>query len=133
MLLEFVALYKQLTGRSLVEAAHMEIAEPTIGQAVARCAAAGAQRVVIAPYFLSRGRHVQHDIPELVAEAAAANPGVECVVAEPIGIDSLMAQLIENRVQAAALHGTAIDAAATAAAADGGSSSSSGSSSSDGE
>lgn len=37
----------------------MELAEPTIAQAVARCAAAGAQRVVIAPYFLSRGRHVQ--------------------------------------------------------------------------
>ncbi|PRW60575.1 sirohydrochlorin ferrochelatase-like isoform X1 [Chlorella sorokiniana] len=106
----------------------MELAEPTIAQAVARCAAAGAQRVVIAPYFLSRGRHVQQDIPSLAAEAAAANPGVECVVAEPIGIDSLMAQLVENRVQAAALHGTAIDtaAAAGAAAAAGSSSSSDG-------
>jgi sirohydrochlorin ferrochelatase len=128
MLLEFVTLYKQLTGRTLVEPAHMELAEPTIAQAVARCAAAGAQRVVIAPYFLSRGRHVQQDIPSLAAEAAAANPGVECVVAEPIGIDSLMAQLVENRVQAAALHGTAIDtaAAAGAAAAAGSSSSSDG-------
>ncbi|KAI7837184.1 hypothetical protein COHA_008977 [Chlorella ohadii] len=94
----------------------MELAEPTIAQAVARCAAAGAQRVVIAPYFLSRGRHVQHDIPELAAEAAAANPGVECIVAEPIGIDSLMAQLIENRVRSAALHGAAIDPAAAAPA-----------------
>lgn len=37
----------------------MELAEPTIEQAVGRCAAAGAARVIIAPYFLSRGRHIQ--------------------------------------------------------------------------
>jgi len=40
---------------------------------------------VIAPYFLSRGRHVQQDIPAIVKEAAARHPGVECVVADPIG------------------------------------------------
>ena len=50
----------------------------------------------------------QHDIPGLAAAAAAAHPSVECVVAEPIGIDSLMAQLIESRVAAAAQHGAAV-------------------------
>jgi len=61
---------------------------------------------------------VQHDIPELAAAAAAAHPGVECVVAEPIGIDLLMAQLIENRVAAAeaALVPAAAGAASAAAA-----------------
>ncbi|KAI3429802.1 hypothetical protein D9Q98_010115 [Chlorella vulgaris] len=107
-LFEFVDLYKQVTGRQLVEVAHMELAEPTIEQAVARCAAAGARRVIIAPYFLSRGRHVQQDIPELASAAAAAHPSVECVVAEPIGIDALMAQLIEHRVQAAEAEGSAV-------------------------
>lgn len=115
MLLEFAALYRRVTARTLVEVAHMELAEPTIEQAVGRCVAAGARRVIVAPYFLSRGRHVQHDIPELVAAAAAAHPEVECVIAEPIGIDSLMAQLIENRVAAA--EATAAGAAATAPAA----------------
>ncbi|KAL4422405.1 hypothetical protein ABPG75_008602 [Micractinium tetrahymenae] len=118
-LFEFAALYRRVTGRPLVEVAHMELAEPTIEQAVARCVAAGASRVIVAPYFLSRGRHVQHDIPDLVAAAAAAHPGVECVIAEPIGIDSLMAQLIENRVAAAeaAAAGRAEAAAAAATAA----------------
>eukprot|EP00887_Chlorella_sp_A99_P003898 scaffold11.g3898.t1 len=102
MLDEFAALFKSVTGRRVVEPAHMEIAEPTIQQAVARCAAAGARRIVVAPYFLSRGRHIQEDIPALVAEAQRQHPGVECVVAEPIGIDALMAQLIEQRVRAAA-------------------------------
>ena len=53
------AVRRKVTGRQVVEVAHMELAEPTIEQAVGRCAAAGARRVVVAPYFLSRGRHVQ--------------------------------------------------------------------------
>lgn len=79
----------------------MEIAEPTIAQAVQRCVDRGARRVVVAPYFLSKGRHIQQDIPTLVEEARQMHPGVECVVAEPIGVDPLMAQLIESRVAAA--------------------------------
>ena len=92
---------RRVSGRALVEGAHMELAEPTVAQAVAACVAGGARRVVIAPYFLSRGRHIQEDIPALAAAAAADHPGVDVTVAEPIGLDPLMAQLIEQRVAAA--------------------------------
>jgi hypothetical protein len=34
MLVEFVELYRSTTGHSIVEPAHMEIAEPTIPQAI---------------------------------------------------------------------------------------------------
>ncbi|PNH00191.1 Sirohydrochlorin cobaltochelatase [Tetrabaena socialis] len=91
MLVELGRLYGSLTGHDIVEIAHMEIAEPTIEQAVA-------------PYFLSRGRHIQQDIPLLVAQAAEAHPGLSCVIADPIGLAPLMAQLISNRV-ATALEG----------------------------
>lgn len=80
----------------------MELAEPTIQQAVDACVAAGASKVIVAPYFLSRGRHIQDDIPALVAVAQEnlnmQNKKVDVVIADPIGIDPLMAQLIENRV-----------------------------------
>ncbi|GFR41643.1 hypothetical protein Agub_g2378 [Astrephomene gubernaculifera] len=101
MLVEFGQLYGKLTGEEIVEIAHMEIASPTIEEAVGRCAARGASTVVVAPYFLSRGRHIQQDIPALVAEAATRHPGLTCVIAEPIGIDPLMVQLISNRVASA--------------------------------
>lgn len=81
----------------------MEIAGPSIADAVQKCAEAGAKRIIIAPYFLSHGRHIQDDIPALVQAAQQNHEGVECVVAEPIGLDPLMAQLIEARVQRAAL------------------------------
>jgi sirohydrochlorin ferrochelatase len=79
----------------------MELAEPSVSAAVAVCAARGARTVVVAPYFLSKGRHIQEDIPALVAEAQAQHPGVKCVVADPIGVDPLMAQLIDSRVGSA--------------------------------
>lgn len=63
----------------------MELAEPSIGTAVAKCASEGYKKVVIAPYFLSRGRHITTDIPAMVAEAQKAHPEVACVIAEPIG------------------------------------------------
>ncbi|PNW83959.1 hypothetical protein CHLRE_04g214100v5 [Chlamydomonas reinhardtii] len=116
MLHEFGALYGQLTGHDLVEVAHMEIAEPTIAQAVGRCAERGASTVVIAPYFLSRGRHIQEDIPALVREAQAEHPGLKCIIADPIGIDPLMVQLISNRVASALEGGDEAGKAAVAVA-----------------
>ena len=56
-----------------------------LGTVPGKCAARGVKSVVIAPYFLSRGRHIQEDIPALVKEAQLLHPSVHCVVAEPIG------------------------------------------------
>lgn len=132
MLEEFGKLYQQTTQRSVVEIAHMEIAEPTIEQAIGghpacclqlcfavcpmlvyplngmhyrtyaswqccklllttsgaragKCISRGAKHVVIAPYFLSKGRHIQDDIPALVKEASEKYPTVPLVIADPIG------------------------------------------------
>ena len=94
----FAEVYKRRSGREVVEIAHMEIAEPSISQAVGRCVASGATDIVVAPYFLSPGRHVQKDIPALVDEAAREHPGVDVRLAKPIGIDPLVAEIIEARV-----------------------------------
>lgn len=92
---------RQITGRSVVEPAHMELAEPTILQAVGLCVARGSKKIVIAPYFLSKGRHIQQDIPALVREAQAHYPDIECVVAEPLGVDPLLVAIIDSRVKTA--------------------------------
>ena len=97
-LVEFAALYRSQSGMRVVEIAHMEIAEPTIEQAVASCVTQGVETIVIAPYFLSRGRHIQEDIPALVKAAEEKHRGVKIILADAIGIDPLMAQLIHNRV-----------------------------------
>jgi len=90
----------------------MEIAQPSIALAIKECRDQGALSIVIAPYFLSKGRHIQDDIPALVKEASELYPDVTLSIAEPIGIDPLMVQLIENRVQSSVSTITTATAAA---------------------
>ncbi|MCX5658310.1 MAG: hypothetical protein NTW19_01140 [Planctomycetota bacterium] len=108
MLLGVADLFRQAFGQEypIVEPAHMELAEPTIGQAFDACVSRGARRVVIMPYFLLPGRHWDQDIPRLTAEAGSRHPGVEFLVAAPLGLHPLMAEVIRSRVEHCVKHVT---------------------------
>jgi sirohydrochlorin ferrochelatase len=82
----------------VVEVAHMELAEPTLGAAFDRCVAAGATVVAVAPWFLGPGSHWERDLPDLTAAAAARHPGVRWLVAAPLGPDPLLMDLVDRRV-----------------------------------
>lgn len=86
---------------STVIGAFMELAEPSIGDAVRRAADGGATTVVVLPYFLHPGRHQQKDIPELVAEAAETRPGVEVRVVDHFGSDPAVLDLLAGQAAAA--------------------------------
>lgn len=70
-------------GETIVEIAHMEIAEPSILTGFRKCCELGAGRVVAIPCLLSRGRHVAEDIPRLLEEAAEGMK-VPYVLAAPL-------------------------------------------------
>lgn len=101
MLLDVIRVFREVTGARIVEAAHMELADPTIAQAFASCVRQGAKRVVIHPYFLSPGRHGISDIPRLAAQAAAPHSCVEVCVTKPLGVDSRISEVILLRIQEA--------------------------------
>jgi sirohydrochlorin ferrochelatase len=101
-LLAVAAAYREHSGWQIVEPAHMEQAEPSIAAAFGRCVEQGARRVIVFPYFLAPGRHWHEDIPRLAAEAAAAHPGVEYLVALPIGQHPAMLEIIDARIAEAA-------------------------------
>jgi sirohydrochlorin ferrochelatase len=44
---------------AIVEASFLELAEPAIDIGARKCISLGAQRVILAPYFLSAGVHVR--------------------------------------------------------------------------
>jgi sirohydrochlorin ferrochelatase len=81
----------------IVEAAHMEIAEPSIATAYHNCVKRGATRVVVLPFFLGPGKHWTSDIPGLAAAAAKEHPGTQYHVAMPLGIDELILELLNKR------------------------------------
>jgi len=82
----------------IVEPAHMELAEPSIGTAYDRCVERGATRIVVCPFFLGPGKHWSADIPRLAADAAAKHPGTEYHVTMPLGLDDLILELLAKRV-----------------------------------
>ena len=99
MLEEVAALFAQRFQEKfdIVEPAHMELAEPSIATAYARCVERGAQRVVVCPFFLGPGKHWNYDIPRLTAEAAAAFPQTRYHVTPTLGIDELILELLNKR------------------------------------
>ena len=99
MLLDVVAMFQRHSGYTIVEPAHMELAEPSIATAFERCVQRGAQLVVIHPYFLLPGRHWSRDIPALAAEAAQKHAGVPFLVTAPLGLHPLMAEIMSQRIE----------------------------------
>jgi sirohydrochlorin ferrochelatase len=98
MLESFVAQFAEHARYRIVEAAHMELAEPSIATAFARCVERGATRVIVCPYFLLPGKHWSQDIPELTRAAAANHAGVAYMVTAPIGLHPMMRDVIESRI-----------------------------------
>jgi sirohydrochlorin ferrochelatase len=59
----------RLGGWTLYETAFLE-AEPRLAGAVAKLAQAGADEVLVLPYFLTLGIHLQRDLPKIVDKLA---------------------------------------------------------------
>ncbi len=83
---------------SVVEVGFMELNEPSIPEAIARCVEQGAERVVAVPYFLHTGNHVTDDLPGLLEEAQAQYPHVQFLMGDYLGHDPLLADVIAERV-----------------------------------
>ena len=99
LLLAVADAYRRRSAWKIVEPAHMELAEPSIAAAFARCVEQGATAVVVFPYFLAPGRHWNEDIPRLAAEAAAVYPGVRHLVTAPLGLHPLVLDVIDQRIE----------------------------------
>ncbi len=68
-----------------VEAAFLELAEPTIPDGLERCVALGAREIIVFPYFLAAGTHVAEDIPEAVGDFSERYPQVRIRLARHLG------------------------------------------------
>lgn len=88
---------------SITEPAFLEAAAPTIADAVDKCVAAGAERVIALPYFLLPGNHWDRDIPAAMGEAADRH-GVPWLVGAPVGIDPAMAAVVRATLDRCAAH-----------------------------
>ncbi len=67
------------------EHAFLELAEPSIPDAIDNLVHDGATEIIVLPYFLSVGRHVHEDIPSIVHSKQQEHRGVKLVMAPYLG------------------------------------------------
>lgn len=85
-------------GFALYETAFLDV-EPTLLNAASRLISQGADQVLVIPYFLTLGLHLQRDLPRMVREAELQHPGVSIRVAPPLDGHPALSQILADRVR----------------------------------
>jgi sirohydrochlorin ferrochelatase len=95
---EVAALVKEMTGFEVVEVSFRELHEPNIQSGIDTCVAQGAGRILLMPYFLFMGAHVQHDLPEEISEAQKRHPGLIMEMGGHLGAHRKLAEIEAERI-----------------------------------
>ena len=98
---EVAAMVREITGFEIVEVAFRELHEPDIQQGIDTCVARGAGRILLMPYFLFMGAHVQHDLPEEIMTAQKRHPGLIMEMGGHLGVHRKLAEIESERINEA--------------------------------
>jgi sirohydrochlorin ferrochelatase len=91
------------SGSHVVEAAFLELGHPDLSGATALLIARGVQRIVVIPYFLTLGTHMQRDLPRLARDASQAHGEIEIQITSPLdGHPALVQALLDRASEALA-------------------------------
>lgn len=93
--------FAQRSGSSAVEVAFLEGGRPDLAGAVTALAQRGVSNIVVIPYFLTLGTHLQRDLPKLVDRALASHPGVKIAVTPPLDGHSALLEALLDRAAGA--------------------------------
>lgn len=74
--------------------AYLEICPPSLPEAAASLVAAGARQIRIFPIFFGIGKHAREDLPRLVAQVRAENPGVTIELLPSAGESAQLTRLL---------------------------------------
>jgi sirohydrochlorin ferrochelatase len=80
-----------------VLAAFLELGQPSLETAAHELAATGVDRIVVLPYFLTLGLHMERDLPPILAQISNAHNGLEVVAAPPLDGHPALIQILADR------------------------------------
>lgn len=95
---EVAKMVKEMTYFEVVEVSFREMHEPNIQQGIDICVAKGADRILLMPYFLFMGAHVQHDLPEEIEEAKKRHPALLMEMGAHLGTHRKLAEIEAERI-----------------------------------
>ena len=84
-----------------IEPAFLELGQPDLAGAVDRLAAQGVSKIIVIPYFLTLGIHLERDLPQIVAGLTAKHPGIEITVTAPLEGHPALVESLLDRAQSA--------------------------------
>ncbi len=79
-----------------VDAVFLELATPSIEDGIKSSVAKGATTIVFLPYFLSVGRHVSSDIPEIIKNQQELYPDITFRVLHHLGSEEGILSLLSD-------------------------------------
>lgn len=88
-------------GDHIVETAYLELGKPDLPGAVENLIARGADRIIVIPYFLTLGRHVEHDLPGIVESILRHHPGINVEVTAPLDGHAALLDILLDRARGA--------------------------------
>jgi sirohydrochlorin ferrochelatase len=89
------------SGPHVVEAAFLELGTPDLTAATGLLIARGAKRIVVIPYFLTLGTHMQRDLPRLARDASHAHADIEMQITLPLDGHPALVQALLDRASEA--------------------------------
>ncbi len=99
--LEFLERFRHLFPKRFVIGAFLELARPSIAQAIDQCVEAGMMEIIVMPLMFFSGRHVKKDIPQMIEEAKAKHPAVDFHFSGPLCESPMMMELLDQQAAAA--------------------------------
>jgi sirohydrochlorin ferrochelatase len=89
------------SGDHIVEAAFLELGQPDLAGATALLIGRRVKRIVVIPYFLTLGTHMQRDLPRLAQAASRAHGNIEIQITSPLdGHPALVQALLDRAAEA---------------------------------
>ena len=82
-----------------VEAAFLELGQPDLTAAVQSLTGRGVRQIVVVPYFLTPGLHLERDLPSLIHGISTNQRDLEIVVTPPLDGHPALIQILLDRVR----------------------------------
>lgn len=92
----FLKRFRRMAQGRKIFGAFLELAEPSIPEALEAACRSGHTEIVIVPMMFFPGRHVKQDIPRLIQETKAQFPEVDFHFASPVAENPLLGKLIKE-------------------------------------
>ena len=92
-------------GFDLFETAFLDPVRPSLPEAVGRLVDRGATRIVVVPYFLTLGLHMQRDLPVIVQDLSRIYMGMDIRVTPPLDGHPALRKILLDRAREALAQG----------------------------